>query len=152
MNLTEILSTVGVAVGAFGGFEFIKYLLNRRTNGRVAEAEADDAELGVFIRRVEALDKQLEVKDNQINLKDEQIKAADSRYSEQLKRYDEQTERLRAIQDECSQLQNKISQLELKCAHAQLWECQRASCKQRKPSNPLLYGMEYTPFEPKQND
>jgi septal ring factor EnvC (AmiA/AmiB activator) len=118
-------------IGAFGGLEFFKFILYRKQNGRVEEAKADDAELDVLIKHQEFSDKQLAEKDRQIKDWEE--------------RYGNQTERLRTTQDELIKTQKQLGAMELKYQHAHLWECQTGSCRSRVPSNPMLWGMEYTP-------
>jgi hypothetical protein len=120
-------------IGAFGGLELIRFFAYRKQNGRVEEAKADDAELDVLIKHQEFSDKQLAEKDRQIQ--------------EWENRYQNQTERLRSTQDELSSVKHRNAILELKYQHAHLWECQTGKCKNRVPSNPLLYGMSYSPFK-----
>lgn len=152
----EMLLTI---IGAFGGLELIRFFAYRKTNGRVEEARADDAELDVLIkhqefsdRQLAEKDKQLAEKDNQIAEKDREIQEWEQRYQDSVNRYDGQTERLRTTQDSLLDANNqlltankRIASLELKYQHAHLWECQTGSCRKRVPSNPLLWGATYTP-------
>lgn len=46
--MKDIIEIVATIVGAVGGWEAIKYVLNRKTNSRVAEAEADTVEFTVL--------------------------------------------------------------------------------------------------------
>lgn len=48
-NLTTYIAAAGGLVTALGGWEFIKYLLNRKSNNRVAEANAFDVERKAII-------------------------------------------------------------------------------------------------------
>ena len=45
MQIIEIVVSV---ITALGGWEMIKYLMNRKTNRRKEEAEADNMEFNVF--------------------------------------------------------------------------------------------------------
>ena len=40
----EIVEIIAAIIGALGGFEAIKYFINRKSNARKADAEADSAE------------------------------------------------------------------------------------------------------------
>lgn len=42
MSMSEIIQMAVAALGTLGGWEAVKYLLNRRVNNRKAEAEAAD--------------------------------------------------------------------------------------------------------------
>ena len=44
----DIIGTLVTVLSAMGGWEAVKWFLNRKSNSRVAEAEADSAELHVM--------------------------------------------------------------------------------------------------------
>jgi len=111
----EILATI---IGTLGGWEAIKYLINRKTNKRVAESEADSVEFGVLKETIIFLQEQMH-----------NMVVADA---EKEKRFVEQTNRLRKVQDENSQLQKEKSQLEL---DLQRYKCVREKCTNRQPPN-----------------
>ena len=111
----EILATI---IGTLGGWEAIKYLINRKTNKRVAESEADSVEFGVLKETIIFLQEQMH-----------NMVVADA---EKEKRFVEQTNRLRKVQDENSQLQKEKSQLEL---DLQRYKCVREKCSNRQPPN-----------------
>lgn len=111
----EIIATI---IGALGGWEAIKYLINRNTNKRIAESEADSVEFGVLKETITFLQEQLH----------EQVKQD----AEKEKRFVEQTERLRKVQDDNYNLMKEKSKLEL---DLQKYKCERGKCVNRQPPN-----------------
>ena len=111
----DIIATI---LGALGGWEAIKYLINRKTNKRVAEYEADSVEFSVLKETIMFLQEQMH-----------NMVIADA---EKEKRFVEQTTRLRMVQDENSQLQEEKSKLELEL---QKYKCIREKCANRQPPN-----------------
>ena len=93
MDWISIISTIASFVGTLSIWEAVKYWLNRKTNKRKEEAEADSAELAV-IRET-------------MNFLQEQLKQSEERYANQ-------TERLRKFQDENFTLLREKALLELK--------------------------------------
>lgn len=92
MDWITIASTIASFVGTLSIWEAFKYWLNRKTNKRKEEAEADSAELAV-IRET-------------MNFLQEQLKQSEERYANQ-------TERLRKFQDENFNLLREKAMLEL---------------------------------------
>lgn len=111
----EIIATI---LGALGGWEAIKYFINRKTNKRVAESEADSVEFNVLKETVIFLQEQMHA----MVLDD----------ADKEKRFVEQTTRLRKVQDENAELQRKNSSLELEL---QRYKCIRPKCADRQPPN-----------------
>ena len=109
--MTGIIETLLTVITALGGFEAIKYFLNRKTNKRKAEAEADSAEFNALREYNEFLQRQL---------------------SDKEERFTNQTDRLRTIQDEYFDLMKKNAQTELEL---QKYRCIRAKCTNREPQN-----------------
>lgn len=107
-NITELIVAV---MGALGGWEAVKYLINRRTNKRKEEAEADSVEFGVLRETVEFLQQQL---------KEEEVRFAD------------QTNLLRQKQSEVLELTKEKGQLEL---DLQRYRCVVKHCPNREPQN-----------------
>ena len=93
MDWISVISTIASFVGTLSIWEAVKYWLNRKTNKRKEEAEADSAELAV-IRET-------------MNFLQEQLKQSEERYANQ-------TERLRKFQDENFTLLREKAMLELK--------------------------------------
>lgn len=116
--MTELIIGICSAVGAVGGWELTKYLLNLKTNKRKEEAEADSLEFSVLKDTVHFLQEQLH---NQV-MQD----------AEKEKRFVEQTQRLRKVQDDNYQLLKDKSKLELEL---QTYRCVVKKCPNREPQN-----------------
>lgn len=82
-------------LGAVGGFEFIKWLFSRKTNSRIALAEAESKEFHTLQETNEWLQKQLQLKEE---------------------RFAEQTQLVRHQNTEILDLTRKVAELEI--AHA----------------------------------
>lgn len=117
-EMTELIVGIVSAVGAVGGWELIKYLLNIKTNMRKEEAEADSLEFGVLKDTVSFLQEQLH----------EQVQQD----AEKEKRFVEQTLRLRKVQDDNYELLKENSKLELEL---QMYRCVVKKCPNREPQN-----------------
>lgn len=118
MDYTSILEISASMGAAIGGWEFIKYMLNIRTNKRKekseadkAKAEADSADFAVLRETTEFLQQQLHDKEE---------------------RFAAQTERLRKVQDDYFELLKKNAQTEL---DLQRFRCVRPKCTDREPQN-----------------
>ena len=118
MEYNEIITTLATVIAALGGWEAIKYLINRKTNARKEEAEADSLEFSVLKDTVTFLQEQLH----------EQVQQD----SEKEKRFVEQTMRLRKVQDDNYQLLKDKSKLELEL---QTYRCIVKKCHNREPQN-----------------
>ena len=116
--MTEIIIGICSDIGAVGGWELVKYLLNLKTNKRKEEAEADSLEFSVLKDTVTFLQEQLH----------EQVRQD----SEKEKRFVEQTIRLRKVQDDNYQLLKDKSKLELEL---QMYRCVVKKCPNREPKN-----------------
>ena len=112
MERLEIIGTVIASVlTAFGGWEAIKYLLNKDTNKRIAEAEADSVEFTLLRQTVEFLQTQLREKEE---------------------RFAQQTELVRKLNAEVLELTKEKGKVELEL---QTYRCIRKKCGQREPQN-----------------
>lgn len=89
----EIVVTI---LGALGGFEFVKWIFNRKTNSRIALAEAESKEFHTLQETNEWLQKQLQLKEE---------------------RFAEQTQLVRKQNTEILDLTRKVAELEI--THAQ---------------------------------
>ena len=118
MDFSVVLEVFAAVTTALGGWEAIKYLLNRKTNRRKEEAEADSVEFGVLKETITFLQEQLH----------EQVRQD----AEKEKRFVEQTQRLRKVQDENSKLLQEKAKLEL---DLQTYRCIRKKCTNREPQN-----------------
>ena len=108
MNILETIMTI---LTAMGGWEFIKYLINRKSNARISEAEADRAEFQVLKETNEFLQDQLKQKEE---------------------RFAEQTQIVRKLNAEVLEMTQQKASVEL---DLQKYRCIRAKCSQREPQN-----------------
>lgn len=108
MNIIETLVTI---LTALGGWEFVKYLINRKSNKRISEAEADSAEFHVLKEHIEFLQEQNKQKEE---------------------RFADQTQLVRNLNNEVLELTKKNGSLEL---DLQKYRCIRPKCQQREPQN-----------------
>ena len=97
MDMIGIISTIASLLGTLSIWEIVKYLLNRKTNKRKEEAEADTLEFAVLRDQITFLQEQLREKEE---------------------RFANQTDRLRKIQDENFKLMREKALLELALAKA----------------------------------
>lgn len=117
MNV-EIIVAICSAIGAVGGVELIKYIVNLRTNKRKEEAEADSLEFNVLR--------------DTVNFLQEQLHTQVQNDAEKEKRFVEQTQRLRKVQDDNYNLLKQNSKLEL---DLQTFRCMVKKCPKREPQN-----------------
>ena len=82
-SILEILASTGAAIG---GWEFIKYMLNIRTNKRKEKSEADKADAEADGARFDVLARTVVFLESQLNDKEQ--------------RSAEQTDRLRKVQND----------------------------------------------------
>lgn len=109
--MKEIVLTVASVLGTLGGWEMIKYLLNRKTNTRKAEAEADSSEFTVLRDTVVFLQEQLQKKEE---------------------RFAEQTNLVRKLTNENLELTRENSMLKTERG---LKLCERRNCMNREPQS-----------------
>lgn len=109
--MKEIVLTVASVLGTLGGWEMIKYLLNRKTNTRKAEAEADSSEFTVLRDTVVFLQEQLQKKEE---------------------RFAEQTNLVRKLTNENLELTRENSMLKTERG---LKLCERRNCPNREPQS-----------------
>ena len=109
--MKEVILTAASILGTLGGWEMIKYLLNRKTNTRKAEAEADSSEFTVLRDTVVFLQEQLQKKEE---------------------RFAEQTDLVRKLTSENLELTRENAMLKTEKA---LKLCERRNCAQRQPQS-----------------
>lgn len=110
-TMMDLLTTIASVLGTLGGFELIKYLLNRQTNARIADAQADGSEFAVLKETIQFLQEQLREKE---------------------KRFAEQTDLVRQLNTENLRLTAENGQLK---AERSLKLCERRGCQQREPES-----------------
>ena len=123
--MNEVLQTALTVLGSIGGIETVKWFLSRKTNKRVAEADADIAEVRAEETEFKYLNTRIETAEAQLVKKEE--------------RFHEQTLILRDTQKqlldktlENGKLQAKIAALE---AERALKLCERRGCMERMPQS-----------------
>lgn len=119
--MNEVLQTALTVLGSIGGIETVKWFLSRKTNKRVAEADADIAEVRAEETEFKYLNTRIETAEAQLVKKEE--------------RFHEQTLILRDTQKqlldktlENGKLQAKIAALE---AERAMKLCERRGCMER---------------------
>ncbi len=108
MQVVEIVVSV---ITALGGWEMVKYCLNRKTNRRKEEAEADNVEFSVLREAMDFLQGQLKDKEQ---------------------RFAEQTDLVRKQNLDILELNKEKAQLELEL---QRFRCVIKGCANRDPQN-----------------
>lgn len=111
IGMKEIIQTLLTAVTVLGGWEAVRYLINRKTNRRVEEAKADSAEFAVLKETVDFLQQQL---------KDKEV------------RFAEQTGLVRELNSDVLRLTNEKAAVELEL---QKFKCVVPKCASRQPQN-----------------
>ena len=109
--MSETIATIVTIIGTLGGWEAIRYLINRRTNKRIEEAKADNSEFAVLQDIVLFLQKQLQ---------DKEV------------RFAEQTELVRKLNAENLELTRDTAKLR---AERELKLCERRNCPNREPQS-----------------
>lgn len=110
-KMSDIAQIILSIIGAIGGWEAIKYLINRKSNKRKEEAEADSVEFAVLRDTMVFLQEQLNEKEQ---------------------RFAEQTSILRNTQSEVLDLTKNKGELELEL---QRYRCVVPKCASRQPQN-----------------
>lgn len=125
MDISTIAASFGGVLTALGGWEFVKWMLHRKSNARIAEANAENMELKNEVDEFHFLRERLEFKEKEMMEKE--------------KRFVEQTELVRTLNRqlldqtiENGKLQARISELE---AERKMKLCERRGCMQREPQS-----------------
>lgn len=111
MNWGNIITIIGSILGTLGGWESIKYLLNRKTNARILDAQAGSEEFRVLRDTNDFLQQQLKLKEE---------------------RFAEQTQVVRKQNTEILELTKAKAVVELEL---QKYKCIVAKCPNRQPQN-----------------
>lgn len=112
-------------IGALGGIEGLKYLLNRKANKRIAVAEAAVSEVNVFQQQINILQTQLEKAGQTIDFYQEQLQEKEVRFKEQ-------TDVVRSLQKEVFEEKDNRHNAELELA---IVRCKDLECPFRQPPN-----------------
>ena len=121
----DIITSFAGMLAALGGFKFVEWLFTRKSNGRIAEANAEAAELKNERDEFHFLRERLEYKD--------------AAMMEKEKRFIEQTELVRSLNRqlldqtmENGKLMAKIRELEVE---RRMKLCERKGCVNREPQS-----------------
>lgn len=125
MEINDIVTMVVSVVGALGGFELVKWLLNRKSNSRVAEANADSVELKNDVDEFHFLKERIEFKDKQLIEKEERFVKQNELVMQLNKQLLEQ-----AI--EIGRLKAEVSELK---AERNMKLCEVRNCTKREPQS-----------------
>lgn len=127
--MEEIIITAGSVITSLGGFELVKWIVkwivNRKSNKRVAEANADSVELKNDIDEFHFLKERIEFKDKQLIEKEE--------------RFMKQTEHVMSLNKQL--LEQTIENGRLKAENSELKAerkmklCEVRNCLQREPQS-----------------
>lgn len=109
--MSDIAQVIISIIGAIGGWEAVRYLINRKSNKRKEEAEADAVEFNVLRDTMLFLQEQLNEKEQ---------------------RFAEQTELLRQKQSDVLELTKQLGEVELEL---QRYRCVVPKCGNRQPQN-----------------
>ena len=123
--MNDILQTSLTVLGSIGGVETIKWFLSRKTNKRVAEADADIAEVKAEEAEFDYLNKRIEAAEAQLLQKEE--------------RFHEQTLLLRDTQKQLMEaiVENGTLKAEIATLKAEraMKLCERRGCAERVPQS-----------------
>ena len=125
MDYTSILEVSASMGAAIGGWEFIKCMLNIRTNKRKERSEADKAKAEADKAEAEANSADFSVLRETVEFLQQQLKDKEERFANQ-------TDRLRKVQDDYFELLKTDAQKDLEL---QRFRCVRPKCAQREPQN-----------------
>ncbi len=109
--MVTILTALGTVLTAVGGWEAVRYVMNRKTNARISEANADNVEFGVLRDTMNFLQAQLKEKEE---------------------RFAEQTELVRKQNAEILSLSTDLATLRHQLA---TYKCEVRHCPNRQPPN-----------------
>ena len=111
LDMNELITHVISALGIVGGWEAIRYLINRKANQRMENSKADSLEFSVLKETVDFLQQQL---------KDKEI------------RFAEQTEIVRELNGDVLRLTREKASVEMEL---QKYKCVVPKCANRQPQN-----------------
>lgn len=147
MNWNDLLTTVVGLLGVLGGWEGVKYLINRKSNKRINESEADKKEIEadseefhLYKERIE----ELRTANAELNKQNyELIKACEDKE----KIIADKTSEIRRLNELRVADIKRIGELEKEKLFYKSWHCQREygrskeDCTRRKPAQnpPLKY-------------
>lgn len=118
-------STIIAIITTLGGFETVKWWINRKTNARMLEIKADSDEYHLLRERLDVADKHLLEKEKQLYDKEQ--------------RFHEQTLVVRDLQkqllDKAQEIGDMKSELSALKAERAMKLCERKGCSDRQPKS-----------------
>ncbi len=153
MNWENLLTTIVGLLGALGGWEGVKYLINRKSNKRISESEAvkkeieaDAAKFHLYEERIE----ELRTTNAELNKQDLELIKTGARKDEIIEAKNAEIQKLQ--EKEVAGIK-KTAELEKQVLFYKNWFCRReygrgkGECLRREPAqNPPLK------FEPMEDD
>lgn len=125
MNWVELITTMGGFAGVMGGFEGVKWFVNRNQNKRIAQAKADQEEAKANIDEFHYLRERIEV--------------AEAHNKQKEERFHEQTLLVRDLNKQLldKAIENGTLNAEISALKAEraLKLCERRGCKERQPQS-----------------
>lgn len=152
---------LALILGALGGFEFIKWLFNRKTEKRLNNIEVKQQEQDLDEKRITELhasmDKANELNDNLLK----RLSAANAAIDKHIDRNRELSDRLYHAEQETNRVNDKLTEEQSRTAdlerrlgiaerradHYREWRCEWSDCQDprgRRPPNAKLKGRHYT--------
>ena len=152
---------LALILGALGGFEFIKWLFNRKTEKRLNNIEVKQQEQDLDEKRITELhasmDKANELNDNLLK----RLSAANAAIDKHIDRNRELSDRLYHAEQETNRVNDKLTEEQSRTAdlerrlgiaerradHYREWRCEWSNCQDprgRRPPNAKLKGRHYT--------
>lgn len=125
MDISTLMASFGGMLTALGVKELIMWWLNRKSNARIAEADAEKAELRNEVDEFHFLRERLEFKDKELMEKER-------RFVEQTDIVRELNKKLLEQTIENGKLQARVAELE---AERKMKLCERRGCMERQPQS-----------------
>lgn len=125
----EVILTV---LGSTSVIEGLKWLYQRQSRQRVAEAEADSAQVKAEEDEFHLKRERLQFADEQLLAKDKQLAEWSERHYEQTLLLREKNEQLLAKETELGEARAEIAELK---AERKMKLCERRGCQQRQPQS-----------------
>lgn len=132
MEISTLIASCGGVLAALGVKEIVMWLLKRKSNKRIADAEADKAELKNDVDEFHLLRERLEVADKHNLEKEKQLYDKEQRFHEQTLLVRDLNRQLLDAAKEKGELLARISALE---AERAMKLCERKGCAQRQPQS-----------------
>lgn len=119
------IETILTIASAFGGLELLKWLYTRKSKGRLAQAEADIADI--------------KTRSDEYQLLKERLDYLNSQMLDKEKRFAEQTDHVRKLTREVIDKEIEIGNYKAEIASLQAERkmklCERRGCQQRQPQS-----------------